>query len=333
MEGYSYLFIFISQDIGPAGPRILDYRDLTAKYGLDLVAGTWLLMPYSGAATHAMVCRLSKCLGEQWPFPLPGINDLEECQARTDYMDITSRGPKRAMAETYSKYSSVYSPDSVSAIIAVGRDALLHFFLICFQDTGPALSTGKVTEFTAVSGAFRGAPANTNNLPQTLEGIWDATFFTYKDKAATETLFFDWFIPEPRVTPLPNKTPVLQRLAPFFPTLAGDSVFGVVLSRPQDQDFDILNIIEKPGWVFDLQIVKVKEGQEERFQELRRKVVSRAANIRDVERVYTFEVDRDILTDEKAFLKEETEGIELTIISYSSPGARQDSTLTYDWLM
>ena len=126
-----------------------------------------------------------------------------------------------------------------------------------------------------------------------------------------------------RVYPVPNKTPVLQRLAPFFPTLAGDSVFGVVLSRPQDQDFDILNIIEKPGWVFDLQIVKVKEGQEERFQELRRKVVSRAANIRDVERVYTFEVDRDILTDEKAFLKEETEGIELTIISYSSPGARQ----------
>ena len=76
-------------------------------------------MPYSGAATHAMVCRLSKCVGEQWPFPLPGINDLEECQPRTDYMDITSRGPKRGMEETYSKYSSVFSPDSVSSIIAV----------------------------------------------------------------------------------------------------------------------------------------------------------------------------------------------------------------------
>ena len=96
----------------------------------------------------------------------------------------------------------------------------------------------------------------------------------------------------------------------------------MVLSRPEDQDFDILNIIEKPGWVFDLQLVKVKEGQEDRFQEVRRKVISRAANIKDVERVYTFEVDRDILTDERAFLKEETEGVELTIISYSSPAAR-----------
>ena len=190
------------------------------------------------------------------------------------------------------------------------------------QDTAPALSTGKVTEFTAVAGAFRGAPADTNNLPQTLEGVWDATFFTYKDKAATETLFFDWFIPQPTVTPLPNKTPVLQRLAPFFGTLSGGGVFNVVLSRPEDQDFDILNIIEKPGWVFDLQLVKVKEGQGERFQEVRKKVVSRAANIKDVERVYTFEVDRDILTDERTFLKEETEGIELTIISYSSPAAR-----------
>ena len=179
-----------------------------------------------------------------------------------------------------------------------------------------------MTEFTAIAGAFRGAPADTNNLPQTLDGIWDATVFTYKDKAATETLFFDWFIPEPTVTPLPNKTPVLQRLAPFFGTMAGGGPFFVVLSRPEDQDFDILNIIEKPGWVFDLQIVKVKEGQEERFQKLRKKVVIRAANIKDVERVYTFEVDRDILTDERAFLKEETEGIELTIISYSSPAAR-----------
>ena len=117
MEGY--LFIFISQDIGPAGPRILDYRDLTAKYGLDLVAGSWLLMPYSGAATHAMVCRLSKCLGEQWPFPLPGINDLEECQARTDIMDVTTRGPVRGKEEIYSKYTSVYSPESVASLIKV----------------------------------------------------------------------------------------------------------------------------------------------------------------------------------------------------------------------
>ena len=38
-----------------------------------------------------MVCRISKCLGEVWPFPLPGINDLEECKPRTDIVDITTR--------------------------------------------------------------------------------------------------------------------------------------------------------------------------------------------------------------------------------------------------
>ena len=49
-------------DIGPAGPRILDYRDLLTKYDLTVVAGNFLYMPYSGYATHAMICRLSKCV-------------------------------------------------------------------------------------------------------------------------------------------------------------------------------------------------------------------------------------------------------------------------------
>ena len=71
--------------------RIYDYKELAAKYSLELVAGNWLSMPYSGSATHDMVCRISKCLGEVWPFPLPGINDLEECKPRNDIVDITTR--------------------------------------------------------------------------------------------------------------------------------------------------------------------------------------------------------------------------------------------------
>ena len=159
-------------------------------------------------------------------------------------------------------------------------------------------------------------------MASTLDGVWDATFFTYVDIAATEVLFFDWFILEPKVTPLPNKTPVIQRLAPLFPAMSGNKAFAIVLSRPLDQDFDILNINKEPGWVFDLQIVQVKEGMEEQFQELRKKVISLSRNIRDVEDVFTFEVDRDILTDPRGLLREETERYELTIVTYKSRIAR-----------
>jgi len=210
--------------------------------------------------------------------------------------------------EQYAKYTSKFSPDSVTHII---------------QDTAPGLSTGKATEYTALEGAFEGAPIFSNNLPQTLEGVYDATFFTYVDYDATEVLFFDWFVPNPTVTPTPNKTPVLQRLAPLFEVMSGGGAFAIVLSRPLDQDFDILNILEGPEWVFDLQIVQVKEGKEEKFQELRKDVITKARNIRDVEKIYTFDVDRDILQDPRGLLREETERYELTIISYASKAARQ----------
>ena len=160
-------------------------------------------------------------------------------------------------------------------------------------------------------------------MATTLDGVWDATVFTYNDLAATEALFFDWFIAEPTITPIPNKTPVIQRLAPLFGAMSGGKAFAIVLSRPEDQDFDILNIIEGPNWVFDLQIVQVKEGKEEEFQELRKEVISKARNIREVEKIFTFDVNRDILTDPRGLLQEETERYELTIISYKSRAARQ----------
>ena len=154
--------------------------------------------------------------------------------------------------------------------------------------------------------------------------MWDATVFTYNDLAATEALFFDWFILEPTISPIPDKTPVVQRLAPLLGgAMAGGKAFAIVLARPEDQDFDILNIIEGPTWVFDLQIVQVKEGKEEEFQELRKEVIRTARNIREVEKIFTFDVNRDILTDPRGLLQEETERFELTIISYKSRAARQ----------
>ena len=99
--------------------RIVEYKELEAKYSLTLLAGNYLYMPYSGHATHAMVCRISKCTGQPWPAPIPGINDLAECQPRTDIVDFTTRGPARGKEREYSKYTSKFSPDSVTHIIQV----------------------------------------------------------------------------------------------------------------------------------------------------------------------------------------------------------------------
>ena len=45
-----------------------------------MVAGNLLRMPYSGLATHRLICRVSRCTRQPFPAPLPGINDWPECQ-------------------------------------------------------------------------------------------------------------------------------------------------------------------------------------------------------------------------------------------------------------
>ena len=97
-------------------------------------------------------------------------------------------------------------------------------------------------------------------------------------------------------------TPV-QRVAPLFETIYFPPL-SVVLSTPDDQDFDIeTTVAEEPGWVFDVLVTKTKEGREEEFQELRKLVQKRMFNSRDVEQFYTFTVNRDIVSDERAALK------------------------------
>ena len=97
----------------------MDYKAMESKYSLELVAGNYLYMPYSGYATHDMVCRISQCTGQQWPFPIPGINDREECQARQDIVDISTFGPKRGNEKIYNKYVSEFSPDGLVHIVKV----------------------------------------------------------------------------------------------------------------------------------------------------------------------------------------------------------------------
>ena len=67
------------------------------------------------------VYRLSRCIGEQWPFPIPGINDLQECQPREDIVDVSAFGPKKGKEAHYNKYVSEFSPDGLLHLVKVIR--------------------------------------------------------------------------------------------------------------------------------------------------------------------------------------------------------------------
>ena len=131
---------------------------LAAKYGLKLVAGTFVRVPWSGKSTEQDLCRnrwedrlgyhrvklqfFSRCLGFPFPTgqPIPGVNDLPECQSRKDVMDVTIRGPTAGMEAIYGKYTSLYYPNS---------------FINLIRSTYPVISNGVIREFRALEGEFR----------------------------------------------------------------------------------------------------------------------------------------------------------------------------------
>ena len=59
--------------------RIGDHVAIAEKYDLELVAGAFFIDTYTDA-TDPILCYMSKCTGEPFPIPAPGINDGPECQ-------------------------------------------------------------------------------------------------------------------------------------------------------------------------------------------------------------------------------------------------------------
>ena len=62
------------------------------------------------------------------------------------------------------------------------------------------------------------------------------------------------------------------------------------MTQPTDQDFDLNLVASDPRNVLDIEMVRVKPGQEERFQELRHSYITKARNSRNVRNVVTFKV-------------------------------------------
>ena len=260
-----------TQDV--AQHRVVDHRNLASKYGLQLVAGNFLQVPWSGFHTTKMFCWMSRCLRKPLPFLIPNFNDMTECQPRTDVIDMTMVGPVVSSWKEYSKYRSLLSPDSVTAQI---------------QDTYPLYSTGNIADFTAVEGAFKGAPLGTDNLAQTLEGVVDLTVLQYPDVNATKVLFDKAF----------ELVPAIPKLFTPPALVAGGAGLKIILSKPDDQDFDFMTLLDAPGSVFQLNIVKVKEGRMEEFNAALGAVIASDRSNRNIGHIYTFEVDQEIMEEE-----------------------------------
>ena len=53
----------LTDDLGMTGP----------------IAGNVMRVTDSGAATDEAICTITGCVGRQWPFDVPGVNDLDKC--------------------------------------------------------------------------------------------------------------------------------------------------------------------------------------------------------------------------------------------------------------
>ena len=160
-----------------------------------------------------------------------------------------------------------------------------------------------------------------DNLAETLDGVVDTVFVNYPSKEAAEKFFYEFLTPNQTLFPAPDKTPIFQRLAPLFESIYFPPL-GAVLATPDDQDFDVENIAEGPGWVFDMLMIKINEGDEQKYRDAIKRFKARMLNIKDVEKFFTFTVNRDILQNPRAGLKDETENIELLIATHVSKEAR-----------
>ena len=229
-------------------------------------------------------------------FSVKGVNDGPECQKRTDVMDVTLRGPTKGKESLYGKYTSLYSPVS---------------FLNVIRSTYPVISNGVVREFRAVEGEFR----NGDSLAQTLDGEVNVAMLIYKNADATVQLFtYD----------SPESNAILGEAVPSLAT-GGD--YKVLLVQPEDQDWDANLVARQPGNVIDMEMVKVKKGQEERFKKLRNEYKVRSRSSNNVLDVQLFKVDRNTLEKLPAgnLFRFPADNNEFMITVYRDAAARQGS--------
>ena len=243
--------------------RVNDKDALAAKYNLELVAGTFFLVPYSGRATEEMLCYYSRCTRGAFPPPIPGVTDRPECQPNTEVFDVTLRGPKLDRLAEYGQGLSLLNPDSLMSAI---RDS---------KSVG--ISTGVIKETQAYGGVLgnnRASPVS--NLNQTLQGQVNPAYLTYQSREGANRLF----------SALGDPTPV-------FSTFAGDAPLHITFSEPDDLDFDLSRLLNTPGEVVWVTLANVTDANRAKHLEIREQLFSKMIQRPFVREFYKFNIWRE----------------------------------------
>merc|ERR1712045_1039285 len=136
--------------------RVHYYSEFEEKYDLELVAGNYYQNPWSGFWTEQMLCNVTRCAKQPIPFPIEGVNDRPECEARSVIQDITVVSPVLSKRKDYARYRSLFSLYCITSEI---------------KNLYPKYSTGKVKDFSAISGSYNGVPYGTENQEETFQQL------------------------------------------------------------------------------------------------------------------------------------------------------------------
>ena len=201
-----------------------------------------------------LLCKFTRCMGEPFPAPLPGVNDLPACQQEDKVLDITFRGPSAGNEEAFYR---VFSPlIEVSIPTAFGRFP----------------GTTNVRDFQVINGLFD-APARLATNEETTGSGEMAVYFANYAAEAYPAVFASQRVGEA----LQQALPVMFNNRPFL----------IVINRMDDQDFDLGTVLRDFDEVMEVDLVLPNAGQEARFDSLRKEFISRARNIPGT-RVHTF---------------------------------------------
>ena len=241
-----------TKDIGSS--RIGDKDSFAEKYGLRLVAGNFLLTRGGGSAVDDLLCKFTRCQGEPFPAPIPGVNDGTACQQSQQLVDTTIRGPAVGKEEDFYRALSPFFPDTISSYLRhyEGSTNNRVFQVITGLFDSPAELTTNEDEF--------GAGEMTVFLGNYRNDVYPAIFGTPEFQAATQLA---------------------------FPTFEGGLPYKIVISTADDQDFDLATVLRDYNEVMEIDIVIPNKGQEEQFEKTRNEFIARARNIPGT-RVYTF---------------------------------------------
>ena len=201
-----------------------------------------------------LLCKFSRCMGEPFPALRPGVNDLPACQQEDKVMDITFRGPSAGNEEVFYRVSSPLIEVSIPTAFA----------------KFPGVSN--IRDFQVINGLFD-APARRGTNEETIGSGEMQVYFANYAAEIYPAVF--------------RSEAVEEALKEYIPVLFNNLPFIIMISRTDDQDFDLGTVLRDFNEVMEVDLVLPNAGQEDRFHSLRKEFISRARNIPGT-RAYTF---------------------------------------------